>query len=424
MQVAAIGTLTHDLGREVARALDARLRRDDPRPVAIALSGGGDSVALLLAAHTWAQSAARPLLVLTVDHGLQSRSPAWTEACRQRAASLGLAFRDLSWTGPKPVRGLPAAARAARHALLAEAAREAGARVILLGHTADDVNEARAMRAAGASTPEPRVWSPSPAWPEGRGVFLLRPMLGLRRADIRAWLAERDESWIEDPANEDLRYARSRARAALLGATPPKEPGERPPLAQLVSAVATDSAGGMSIDRSAVRRAPLDAVARYLAVACVCAGGGARPAAPDRARRLADRVRSQEIFAASLAGARLEAEAGTLSIFREAGERARGGLAPLRLSAGQSGVWDGRFEVWSNREVQITSLAGHAAQLPRGQRSALSAIPAAARPAMPVIEGDPPHCPIVAPLAGVDVRSLVAARLLAACGAVEREPGD
>ena len=188
----------------------------------MALSGGGDSLALLLAATEWARSAGRRLTVLTVDHGLRAESAAWTAACAATARRLGHPFRALAWTGAKPAAGLPAAARTARHALLAEAARAAGARVILMGHTADDALEARLMREAGSTTPEAREWAPSPAWPQGRGVFLLRPLVSLRRAEIREWLTARGERWIDDPANEDATYARPRARQALgRGAMPP-----------------------------------------------------------------------------------------------------------------------------------------------------------------------------------------------------------
>ncbi len=111
----------------VQAILDRRLRAQSRRPVAVALSGGGDSLALLLASDTWAKAAKRSLLVLTVDHGLQAESAAWTTACAATAERLGLAFRALAWIGDKPSTGLPAAARAARQALLADAARDAGA---------------------------------------------------------------------------------------------------------------------------------------------------------------------------------------------------------------------------------------------------------------------------------------------------------
>src|SRR5690606_37925979 len=118
--------------------------------------------------------------------------------CAELCARLGVGHRTLVWSGEKPAAGVPAAARAARHRLIADAARAAGARVVLFGHTADDVAEAAAMRAAGSSTPSPRAWSPSPVWPDGRGLCVLRPLLELGRAELRRWLAERGADWIED----------------------------------------------------------------------------------------------------------------------------------------------------------------------------------------------------------------------------------
>jgi tRNA(Ile)-lysidine synthase len=105
----------------------------------------------------------------------------------------------------------------------------------LLGHTADDLAEAAAMRAEGSSVSDPRYWSPSPVWPEGRGVMLLRPLLGERRAALRAWLSGRGETWLDDPANDDPRSARARARragASLVDASP-AEP-RSPPISRAI----------------------------------------------------------------------------------------------------------------------------------------------------------------------------------------------
>jgi tRNA(Ile)-lysidine synthase len=383
---------TPGLEQAAGEVLDRRLHAGHPRPVALALSGGGDSLALLLAAADWAARADRRLIVLTVDHRLRPESAAWTEACAARAERLGLAFRGLAWSGDKPAAGLPAAARAARHALLADAAREAGARVILLGHTADDVLEARLMRASGSTTPEPREWSPSPAWPQGRGIFLLRPLLGVRRADIRAWLAARGERWIDDPGNEDAAYARPRARQALAaGATPPvAEPAASS--AALALTARPDGEAGFEMDRPTLRAAAPEARARFAAAACLCAAGTTRP--PDRAKaqRLAALLAGGESFAVTLAGARIEADGEIVRFRREPGEAARGGLAPIRLGSGETGVWDGRFEVAADRPVEVA---------------------AAPRAAMPVALDES---------ATLAARSLTHERLLAACGAVEAEP--
>lgn len=412
MRLTAIAPELIGLDRTVAEVLDERLDRESPRPLAVALSGGGDSLALLLAAARWATTAGRPLLVLTVDHGLQRQSRAWTEGCAARAASLGADFRALRWEGEKPATGLPAAARAARHARLAEAARAAGASVILMGHTADDVLEARAMRAAGATTPEPRLFSPSPAWPGGRGVFLLRPLLGVRRCEIREWLRAHGETWIEDPANADLRFARPRARRGLAAGEAPRPPKLAPnPLAALCGA---DAAGVLSLARDALRLSPRADARAFLSAACLCAAGTDKPPAGARLERLLGELLALGPVAATLAGARIEADAEEVRFLREPGEAARGGLAPLHVPAGTTAVWDGRFEIAADRALEIRPLAGLAAKLPAATRARLRALPPKARAALPAaIEDGEVRLPPAQPLA--------LARLQAACGLVQTE---
>ena len=414
-----------DLQTTVSAVLHRRLLTHTPRPVAVALSGGGDSHALLLAALAWAERAGRSLIVLTVNHQLQPQSQAWTEACGELAARLGLPFQALAWEGEKPVTGVAAAARAERHQLLADAARDAGARVILMGHTASDVAEARLMRTTGSSTPEPREWSPSPVWPEGRGVFLLRPMLAMGRDDVRQWLAAQGETWIDDPANTDLKSARVRARQALdvqAGDRPVGSP-ELPP-DELALACGTDAGGSLSVSRKALRRAQMPMLTRFVAAASVSAGGGVRTPLRERVRSLSERLRGAEVFTATLAGARVEADASQVRFLREPGEVERGGLGPLTLRPGETGIWDGRFEITAHRAVEIRPLGGLMRKLSDADRQALQMLAAHARPALPAIIGGEGQAtsPMLADVDGIACRALVHNRLLAACGAVDREP--
>ena len=403
-----------DLEGLTGGVLDRRVLAKSERPVAVALSGGGDSLALLLLARAWAKRARRDLLVLTVDHGLQPESGAWTAKCSATASRLGLAFQALNWIGEKPATGLSAAARQARHRLLASAARRAGASVILMGHTGDDILEARLMRARGSTTPDPREWSPSPAWPEGRGVFLLRPLLGLRRTEIRDWLATRGETWIEDPANANPASARANARRDIaIGASGLEPASDEAPARALALACDMDGQGMLTIARQALRVEPVEAVTRFLSAACLSAAGTDRPPARARVLRLAERLRGREAFAASLAGARIVADEGEVRILREAGEAARGGLQPLTLTAGETGVWDGRFEITADRAMSIVSSAGLRSQLSPADQKTLMALPAWARDGLPVVLDGPT-------LAAA--RPLSLERLLAACGAVAREP--
>lgn len=396
--------------------LERRLRPESRRPVAVAFSGGGDSLALLLAAAEWSRAARRDLLVLTVDHRLQPAGAAWTRTCAATAARLGAAFQALCWTAEKPATGLPAAARAARHSLLADAARAAGASVILMGHTADDILEARLMRTRGSTTPEPREWSPSPVWPEGRGVFLLRPLLGLRRAGLRDWLTTRGEGWIDDPANESPLSRRAQARRQIAGGgMGPGETAESASAEALARVCRQDAAAGLQAPRACIAAASPGVAARFLSAACLCAAGTSRPPPRQAIMRLVERLAAPDGFAATLAGARIEADGETVRFLREAGEAARGGLRPLILAAGESTVWDGRFEIAAERGREIRSARGLRQALSPADQHALAALPANARDTVPVVvEESGPRLADATPLA-LD-------RLLAACGAVETEP--
>ncbi|MDP3855437.1 tRNA lysidine(34) synthetase TilS [Phenylobacterium sp.] len=406
-----------DLG--AGDVLDRRLRAHSGRPLAVAVSGGGDSVALAMAAEAWAKANGRRLLILTVDHGLNPASAGWTRSCAELAARLGAGFEALAWAGEKPTTGLPAAARDARHRLLAEAARAAGAKVLLMGHTAGDVAEARAMRLAGSTTPTVREWAPSPVWPEGRGLFLLRPLLGAGRAAIRAWLAAQGQEWIDDPANDDLRFARARARRVLdAGAAEVVPAGPAADLARLAAQVRDDPSGLIALPRESLRQGEITI---FVGVACLCAAGTSRPARRDRVERLALRLRGRETFTASLAGARVEADDTQVRFMREPGEMARTGLEPLVLDPGRPSVWDGRFEITAARAATILPLAGRAARLPAGQRHGLARLTPSTRPGLPVaVHGD--DIVLAASDPGLNVRALAHERLLAACGVVEREP--
>lgn len=399
------------------RILARRLRADSAAPVAVAVSGGGDSLALALIAAEWAATRGRRLLLLNVDHRLQALSGQWTETCRDLAQRLGADFRALAWEGAKPASGLPAAARTARHRLLADAARSAGASVILTGHTASDRAEAAAMRNEGSSVPDLREWSPSPAWPEGREVFVLRPLIAADRGEIRSWLSEQGEGWIDDPANEDPRFARARVRSAGGGETPATPPRDES-LSLLARSVGGDAAGVLSLPRSLLRVGDPSA---FVAMACLSASGTTRPPRSERLARLTALLVGETPVSATLAGARIEAHGEQVRFLREAGEAARGGLAD-QIIAGW-GVWDGRFEVTTREPMIVRRLGGLAGRLSKAERDALATVPTSARPGLPVIVTDEQVCcPVLTEVSGVSVRPLAYARLLAAAGAVQAEP--
>ena len=445
-------------------AFEALNRRLDPAsaaPVAVALSGGSDSLALLQIARGWADAVQRPLVALTVDHGLHPDSAAWTQAAGDAARRLGTPWRALPWTGPKPAAGLPAAARHARHAMLAEAARALGARVLLFGHTADDVAESELIRAETPIHGRLAEWSPSPAWPQGRGVFLLRPLLSLGRADLRAWLAAEGVAWLDDPANVDMRFARSRVRKALAGssATLPlllpssssgSYRGSDVPLAGRLRAAGVLGAAGLdprdkpeddgrergergeatevlaahgvlSLDLALLLRAerPADALAKVL----LCVSGRTKPPAGAALNRLLTRLAEGGAFTATLSGARARVEAGRVRFTRELG---RSPPPPVPFTRGLAEVFDERFELVAQaRGWRVGPLAGHAAALPKREREALQRAPPDARPSLPVLLGPDGEVRLPQPFGAGPATTdcLVAERLASAWGLIGCE-GD
>ncbi len=184
--------------------------------IGVAVSGGSDSIALLhLVAH-WAAARDRTLCVFTVDHRLRVAAHAEAQTVAALAGRLGHAHQTLIWQAPNPQQ---AAARRARHGLLASALRASGGRLMLMAHTLDDQLETVAMRRAHSSSPYGeagmRRLAPSPVWPEGDGVMIGRPLLETPRRTLRDWLTQLGESWIDDPSNQDTDYERVRWRARL-----------------------------------------------------------------------------------------------------------------------------------------------------------------------------------------------------------------
>jgi tRNA(Ile)-lysidine synthase len=413
------------------RVLERRLDPASSAPIVVAFSGGGDSLALLLAARAFAENTGRPMVAVHVDHGLQARSAAWGDQAEATATRLGVLVVRLAWSDPKPVTGIPSAARAARHRLIAEVCRDLGARVLLIGHTLDDQLENALMRGAGVPVGTLREWSPSPVWPAGRGLFLCRPLLALRRADLRQWLRAEGLAWIDDPANADLRHPRARARLAIAEGAEAVVPPE-PDLRGLASLWRVSAWGGVVIDREGLIQAPPDQAVRLVQMAAACVSGAKGLARPGRALGLMARLTSGERFVASLCGARIEAGAQDLLLEREAGEADRGGLAPIDLDPGTSQVWDGRFEVMAQAgRWRVEALRGQAARLGPRDRAAVLGVAVSARPALPVfrsvedltapprlaLAGSDPHVG----LEGLGCRPLAGERLAAAAGLVTRE---
>ncbi|MCA6099867.1 tRNA lysidine(34) synthetase TilS [Bradyrhizobium australafricanum] len=181
----------------------------------LAVSGGPDSVALMWLAARWRRALAQGprLVAVTVDHGLRPEAAREARDVKRLARSLELPHHTLRWTGPKPGTGVPAAARAARYRLLAQAARKHGATHILTAHTRDDQAETLLMRmlrgsgVAGLSAMARET--------ERDGVLLTRPLLDISKAQLIATLQKARIGFADDPTNRDRSFTRPRLRALM-----------------------------------------------------------------------------------------------------------------------------------------------------------------------------------------------------------------
>lgn len=190
---------------------------DQNSPVLIAVSGGSDSIALLLLASLWADMNGVDLRAITIDHGLRSEAAAEASFVSALCAQRNIPHTTLAWDGIKPQTGVSQAARIARYQLIEQFAFEVGAKSVLVGHQANDQAETMIMRSernshAGQSRGLSGIPSVSVL---PRGTYLHRPLLRATRAHLRSYLKEHDQVWIEDPSNHDHAYERVRVRAKI-----------------------------------------------------------------------------------------------------------------------------------------------------------------------------------------------------------------
>jgi len=367
-------------------------------PILIALSGGGDSVALL---HLLAETlGAHRLHAAVVDHALRDGSAADADRARGFAEALGVSATKLTLTWPDGPKRAQHYARIARYAALCNEARRIGARLIATGHTRDDQAETVLLRAARGSgwrgLAGMRALAPAPVWPAGRDVRLARPLLRTRRAALRETLFSRRATWIEDPANTNTDFARVRARAQLgqmecagldpmrLAALaerlrPHADDLDRGALALIETSAAFE--GDLIILDLGAWRASAVIQQRALSVLLLAAGGGEAEPPAEQVDALLPQLETPAFQGATLAGAWLKPERRGLVMRRDPGAlsgRADGAppLAPLALSPNEEAVWDRRVALTASESGWSVSANTGAPMLTRGDaRRPLTAVP-------------------------------------------------
>jgi tRNA(Ile)-lysidine synthase len=205
--------LIHDLTASFGAAMD-RLGPFEPHPgVAVAVSGGADSLALVVLADGWVRERGGTVVGLIVDHGLRAESAEEARVTVERLAGIGVPSQVLCLTGLAHGSALAERARVWRYAALTDACARAGVLHLLLGHHAADQAETLAMRVLRDSGTHGLAGMA--ALRETAGVRLLRPLLSFPPDALRALLTARGLAWVDDPSNRDLHTLRSRLRHGL-----------------------------------------------------------------------------------------------------------------------------------------------------------------------------------------------------------------
>jgi tRNA(Ile)-lysidine synthase len=354
--------------------------------VGLLVSGGCDSTALMVLFADWLadrRGEKSAHTVLTVDHRLRPHSCEEAQAVAHAAAALGFAHATLVWEGEKPTSGLQAAARRARYRLTSEYAARHGIATLLTAHTADDQAETLLMRLARGSgicglagmashTPLLRAPCLPRAMDAGisRPLAIVRPLLGLPKARLRATLRARAIAWREDPSNLSPQFERTRLRAVWgeleqLGLTSEKLALSARRLGRASAALeqaveeycdpaakrfATDRLGFIRIDAPALHRAPAEIAVRLIGRAVAAAGGARGPVPLARLEAIGEAIlRRKEAGAWTLARAKITATPSQVLVEREEG---RSPLPALVLEAGREALWDRRFLVRAGSELQ------------------------------------------------------------------------
>jgi tRNA(Ile)-lysidine synthase len=329
-------------------------------PVALAVSGGGDSMALMHLAVRHAMANRLPLpVVLIVDHGLRRGSATEARKVAAWARALGLKAHILVWKGGKPAAGIEAAARQVRYRLMGGWMTAHGLRQLCVGHTMDDQAETFLLRLArGSGVDGLAAMSARAPWPVPgfAGLSLVRPLLGLTRARLRAHLVEIGQEWLEDPMNEDPAFDRVRIRsvAAVLakaGLAPARIAAAaahlgraRAALEEVTQAVlaravrAADVEGALLLDAAALAAAPREVGLRALAAVLMQVSGASYKPRFEALERLFDRIAAGGLGGgATLMGCQIgparRGAAGVLVVRREGARRSSASKSGSRTGA-------------------------------------------------------------------------------------------
>ncbi len=342
---------------ELASSLASLARFESPPLLAVAVSGGPDSLALAILADRWARERGGEICALTVDHRLRPEGTAEIQQLRNWLSARAIRHEVLVWSGERPRSAIQEAARIARYRLLAGWCRDHGCLHLLIAHHREDQIETHLIRRCAHSGADGLAGMSTIR--ELAECRVLRPLLGIAKDRLRAFLAAEGQPFISDPSNLDPAYERSRFRvgdgatrdaakaSALLaeirttGSKRAEE--ERDGNALCARCVDLHPAGFAVLDTNILRGTSQPRTERLLSAVAVTIGGTFYPPRRERTARLREALGVAK-RGHTLAGCRFIRWRERVLVLRELARAA----PPIRPEPSEGLViWDHRFKVTS-----------------------------------------------------------------------------
>lgn len=369
--------------------------------LAVAVSGGADSLALTLLADAWARRRGGAIAALTVDHRLRPASAAEARRTGEWLAARDIPHQTLVWDGPHPASDIQAEARTARYRLLEARCAERGYLHLLTAHHLEDRAETFWLRLARGSGLDGLAGISAVS--ERARCRVLRPLLDVPPERLRARLRREGQEWIEDPSNRNAEFGRVRVRKARALIASEGLSAER--LAEtlrhlgrarqaleagtgelLGRALAVHPAGFAQLDADAIREAEPELGLRALAAVLAAIGGTPYPPRLERLERLYAAILRDDLERGrTLGGCRLVRTGASVLVCREPAAIEK----PLALSQGRTCVWDGRFRIQAAKtcpgDVTAGALGQDRRELPPEAVQRLRRLPGPVRPSLPVL---------------------------------------
>src|SRR5438067_4863705 len=353
---------------ELAAAFDAIGGFERHPFVAVAVSGGPDSLALTILADRWAREHGGRLVALTVDHRLRPESAEEARTVARWMAARGIAHKVLVRSDPKPATGIQEAAREARYRLLSEWCHARGCLHLLAAHHREDQAETYLIRKRAGSGIDGLAGMS--AVRDIAGLRLVRPLLGVPKARLVALLDAEHQAFLSDPSNRNPVFERARLRLDAEAADIARVTAElrdygRQRIAReteldrsLAAAVTLHPTGFAVIDPSAIGDVEAGLADRLLGRAALCIGGAAYPLRRERVSRMRVALSEQPERARTLGGCRFVPWRGRMLVLRELSKAA----APVRLVPGSDLLWDRRFAVSTPPRAGANLMLGYVGQ--------------------------------------------------------------